>query len=195
MSMNNNQPLFIDFEASSLNMIESYPIQVAYSMPSGEIICRLINPDFIDDWDDWNFYAEHAIHGFSRKYLRENGWDPFRVALEMNRNLNTQVLYTNAPDYDGFWRDRLFQAVGLERTFRFLSSDELFLSQMKVPISLDELILDMNPINEKKEKLLDEISQRAWQLVSGKQHQADVDVKQLIEMWKIIQNERTADEW
>jgi hypothetical protein len=187
--------LFIDFEASSLNMVESYPIQVAYNLPNGKIVSYLINPYCVDDWDDWDLYAQQAIHGFSREQLRKQGKDPLWVANMMNEQLNGQVLYTNAPDYDGFWRDRLFNAVGMERTFRFSSAYELFYRHIQVPVSLNEIMLNMPPTQSYKEDLVQSISQRAWQKITGQQHQADVDVMHLLKMWEIIQTEGKLAEW
>lgn len=77
----------MDFEASSLSPRNSYPIQVAWSLPDGHIESWYINPRHVDGWDDWDFVAQHEIHGISRSFLADAGRTPAEVAQRLSRLL------------------------------------------------------------------------------------------------------------
>jgi hypothetical protein len=62
-------PVFIDFEASSLNK-DSYPVEVAWVFEDGRSRSFLIRP--APGWTDWSAEAE-AIHGISRDQLDRDG--------------------------------------------------------------------------------------------------------------------------
>ena len=120
-------PRFIDFEASSLSG-KSYPIEVAWSDLEGNIESWLINPqNYPDGWTDWDPSSER-LHGLSRVYLAEHGKPPLMVAQRMNQQLREQRLYSDAPEYDGFWLRRLFEAAGLEPEFRLADATKLLYS-------------------------------------------------------------------
>jgi len=113
-----NMPIFFDVEASSLSG-DSYPIQIAWNDCHGDIHCYLINPFlYPDDYTDWSPESE-LIHGFSRAYLRKHGHKPDYVADDMLKHLGGHTLFSDAPDFDGFWIRRLFQAVNKEIDFKF----------------------------------------------------------------------------
>ncbi len=102
-----NEPIFLDCEASSLDPKHSYPIEIAWGGPDGDIASHLINPyGYMLDWDDWDPYAQSA-HGLSRKFLREQGESPVLVAEVLCEALAGKTVYTDAPEYDGFWVKRL----------------------------------------------------------------------------------------
>ena len=106
------QPSFLDFEASSF---DGYPIEVAISMPDGEIRSWLIRP--ARGWTDWSAKAE-ALHGISRELLARDGVSASEVARELNALLTGRVVYTDSPDYDGRWCRLLFEAAGEQMHFR-----------------------------------------------------------------------------
>ena len=60
-------PVFIDFEASSLDLVSSYPIEVGICFPNGETQSWLIKPHIL--WKDWSEKAAR-IHGISRDKLQ-----------------------------------------------------------------------------------------------------------------------------
>lgn len=100
--------IIIDCEASSLND-DSYPIQIAWvDLETDQHDSFYIRPD--PTWDDWDEYAEHQIHGLSRSFIEHNGL-PLQKACE--RLLNTfkqgDMLFSDAPDYDSFWLNRLME--------------------------------------------------------------------------------------
>lgn len=101
-------PAFIDFEASSLNLIESYPIEVGLCLPDGSLHSWLIRPHVL--WKDWSESAEN-IHGLSRSRLEQEGWVAGDVARHLNALLPDQV-FCDAWTFDSFWLHRLFRAAG-----------------------------------------------------------------------------------
>src|SRR4051812_36508491 len=107
-------PCFVDCEASALKA-ESYPLKIAWANPDGSIESYLIRPHW--SWTDWDDYAEREIHHISRDTLRAEGRPATEVATRMNEALDGRVLYTDAPEFDGHWIGRLFEAAGLAPTF------------------------------------------------------------------------------
>jgi len=108
-------PCFIDCEASSLDA-DSYPTEIGWSLPDGEIKSILINPYSQEDWTDWDFHAQQ-LTGISRKLLREEGHHPFDVATTLNADLKGITVYSDAVDFDGRWCRKLFEAVELKMEF------------------------------------------------------------------------------
>ncbi|WP_148861113.1 3'-5' exonuclease [Marinobacter fonticola] len=108
-----DRPAFIDFEASSLDLIASYPIEVGVSLPDGTLHSWLIAPHVL--WQDWSESAE-AIHGISRDTLLAEGREVRDVAYELNQILSDEV-YCDAWTFDSFWLHRLFRAARLRPNF------------------------------------------------------------------------------
>jgi len=105
------EPLFLDFEASSL---DGHPIEVAISTVDGEIRSWLIRP--APGWTDWSPKAE-ALHGISREMLARDGLPVRDVARHLNVALADRVAYSDSPDFDGWWCKQLFDAAGEEPLF------------------------------------------------------------------------------
>lgn len=118
-------PAFIDFEASSLDLIASYPIEVGICMPDGELHSWLISPHVL--WQDWSESAER-IHGISRETLHEEGMAVTEVAQQLNGLLPDQV-FCDAWTFDSFWLHRLFRAAKTQPTFQLESISMLLNSQ------------------------------------------------------------------
>jgi hypothetical protein len=122
-------PVFLDFEASSLASA-SYPIEVAWSLPDGAIESHLISPASIDRWTDWSAQAER-LHGISLAQLLAEGQSPAWICRRLNEPLAGQIVYTDAPDYDGAWLDELFSACrGGRPSFTLASADELLVGML-----------------------------------------------------------------
>ena len=115
-------PIFIDFEASSLDLIESYPIEVGICMPNGETHSWLIKPHVL--WKDWSRKAA-KIHGISREELEENGTECVEVANALNNLLGDVLVYCDAWTFDSFWLHRLFKTSGLKHSFHIESISAL----------------------------------------------------------------------
>ena len=123
------QPVFLDFEASSLASA-SYPIEVAWSLPDGVIESHLISPAGIERWTDWSTQAER-LHGISRAQLLAEGKAPAWICRRLNEQLAGQTVYTDAPDYDRAWLDELFSACwGGVPSFTLASADELLVGML-----------------------------------------------------------------
>ena len=104
----------LDFEASSLNMAISYPIEVGYTNGVDEW-SSLILPN--EDWFDWD-PASQEIHGIARSELFEHGKPGPEVCATMNKDLAGQVVYCDGGMYDILWLHRLFDAVGVKPEFQ-----------------------------------------------------------------------------
>ena len=115
------QPAFIDFEASSLDLIASYPIEVGICMPDGTLHSWLISPHVL--WQDWSHSAEQ-IHGISRETLEADGIAVSEVASALNELLPEQV-FCDAWTFDSFWLHRLFKAARMTPTFQLESISAL----------------------------------------------------------------------
>ena len=107
-------PSVLDVEASSL---DGYPIEVAISTAGGEIRSWLIRPTW--RWTDWSPKAER-LHGISREMLARDGVPVRDVARQLNEALGDGVVYSDSPEYDGFWCRQLFEAAGEEMRFRIV---------------------------------------------------------------------------
>ncbi len=111
------EPTFIDFEASSLNLIESYPIEVGICPPSGEPVSWLIQPHVL--WKDWSESAER-VHGIRQEALQQEGLQVSRVTQLLNQHLSGTV-YCDAWTFDSFWLHRLYKAAKVTPTFKLES--------------------------------------------------------------------------
>lgn len=120
-SMTTIQPAFIDFEASSLDLIASYPIEVGICMPDGTLHSWLIAPHVL--WQDWSQSAEQ-IHGISRETLEADGIAVSEVAQALNELLPEQV-FCDAWTFDSFWLHRLFRAARISPAFQLESISAL----------------------------------------------------------------------
>ncbi|MBZ2169629.1 MULTISPECIES: hypothetical protein [Marinobacter] len=119
--INSTCPAFIDFEASSLDLIASYPIEVGICMPDGTLHSWLITPHVL--WKDWSESAE-GIHGISRTLLDAEGIAVREVAHQLNGMLPSQV-FCDAWTFDSFWLHRLFKAARVQPAFQLESISSL----------------------------------------------------------------------
>ena len=99
-------PFIIDIEASSLSE-DSYPIEIGWNDGNGNIDSFLINPDSVAGWTDWSSDSE-KIHKISRDVLIEKGVDPQYICEKLESNFRNQTFYSDAPDWDLKWIDRLY---------------------------------------------------------------------------------------
>ncbi|WP_425263343.1 hypothetical protein [Vibrio owensii] len=113
--------IYADCEASGLSD-DSYPIEIAWIDTDGSQDDFLINPSSGSDWDHWDLSAE-AVHNLKREDCIKKGINVVEAAIRLNSQLRGQVVYTDAPAFDGFWIDRLFQAAQVERLFDIDSID------------------------------------------------------------------------
>jgi DNA polymerase III epsilon subunit-like protein len=104
---------FIDFEASGIAS-DSYPIEVVAVVSSNTTFHALIRP--VSYWAFWSFDAQD-MHGISRDDLNRSGIDTVVLAGHLNQLLSGQVLCSDSPQ-DRFWLDTLYEAAGLEPSFK-----------------------------------------------------------------------------
>ena len=100
------EPCFIDFEASSLDLICSYPIEVGVCLPGGVTQSWLIKPAPL--WRDWSEEAA-KVHGISRDLLEQKGHNVIDVARALNRVIPERAI-CDALTHDSFWLYQLFKA-------------------------------------------------------------------------------------
>ena len=159
-------PCFLDFEASGLDT-NSYPIEVAWSLPTEEVKCYLIKPT--RDWVKgavWNKAAE-ALHGISYASLEREGQDPTWLCQQMNSQLNKQTVFCDGLSYDLVWLKRLFGVSGDSPTFKLKS--------------MQDYCFDLG-LGARQYEIL---SSKARKRAGGKRHRADTDVRYLIELYKM----------
>ncbi|GJL91013.1 hypothetical protein [Hyphococcus sp.] len=115
---------FIDLEASGLSA-RSWPIEVGWCFASDKPQALLIKPSA--DWslDEWSPEAE-ALHGVSHKKIMAKGADPKLVCEKLNAALAGKEVYSDAPDWDGFWLYRLFQSAKIRQNFKLSELSALF---------------------------------------------------------------------
>lgn len=106
-------PNIIDIEASGLSR-DSFPIEVGLALGNGERYCQMIIPD--KSWTYWDHEAE-KVHGITRECLLQHGARTTEVALELNRLLANQVVYSDGWVVDQPWLIKLFFAAGIQQAF------------------------------------------------------------------------------
>lgn len=104
---------FLDFEASSLDLKHSYPIEVGFTL-GDQSYGTLIKP--ISTWTDWDPDAQ-KVHGIFPSDMWNNGMTPRRCCAWMNSILEGKVLWCDGTQWDMFWLKRLFDAGHAKPTF------------------------------------------------------------------------------
>lgn len=119
-------PAILDIEASGFGR-GSYPIEIGFVSAQGGLFCSLIRPE--PDWQHWDDAAE-ALHGISRDLLECYGRSVVWMAGQLNERLAGQTVYCDGWGQDYPWLDRLYDAAGLQPSFklddlrRLLNEDE-----------------------------------------------------------------------
>lgn len=168
-----SSPLFMDFEASSLDLEHSYPIEVAWSDDNGRIESHLIKPERL--WCDWDDYAEDVIHGISREQLRDEGKTADWVVNRMTEVLSDKTLHVDGGQFDWFWCQRLFSTRGYEAKlpFKLKDFDDLLINTFGVWTVINREATDLIKTNVRQS--------------IGKQHRAAVDVEFLQGVYREIE--------
>lgn len=101
---------FIDFEASGLGA-RSWPIEVGWAFEDASGESMLISPS--PDWSMhyWDPKAER-LHGVTLKMLSDLGVSAAIACDRIDAALDRREVYSDAPDWDGFWMMRLYEAAG-----------------------------------------------------------------------------------
>ncbi|WP_375176615.1 hypothetical protein [Marinobacter mobilis] len=104
-------------------MLKSYPIEIAWVDSMGNSDSILIRPE--PDWTYWDAKAE-CVHGIAKEVLVEEGLPVTDAAERLSRALAIETVYSDAPDFDAWWVDRLFKAVKLARDFSIVDLRQLY---------------------------------------------------------------------
>lgn len=162
-------PLILDFEASSLRVPDSYPIEVAWCDTHGAIESHLISPAGVMDWIDWDNYAESTIHHIDRPMLLALGRPHSWVASRMNACLLSNIVYSDNPEFDEHWMRRLFAAADIKPTFR--------LAHVDVALMRLDANSTIGATNRIRRAYLDAKQS------SPLRHRAEADVAYLLDVW------------
>lgn len=125
MTIYDISPAFIDFEASSLDLVASYPIEVGVCMGDGHIASWLIRPYIL--WRDWSESAQQ-VHGITQDALLSDGVEISEVTERLDQLL-PPVVYCDAWTFDSFWLHRLYRAIGRKPRFQLESVSALLSPQ------------------------------------------------------------------
>ncbi len=108
---------------------------------SGAPQAMLIKPD--DSWplDQWDENAQ-ALHGVAYDELVASGAEAGEVCEMLNSVLAGRTVYSDAPDWDGFWFYRLFQAGGIRQAFSVRDFFDVF--RTMAPEVIDEIVDEAN---------------------------------------------------
>lgn len=99
-------PYILDFEASGLDLDDSYPIEVGWinTEDESDFGSYLICP--APHWTYWDKEAE-SIHKIKLETLVHEGLSRFEVADLIQEALQGQVVLSDAPTFEQMWLDRL----------------------------------------------------------------------------------------
>lgn len=167
------EPLFIDFEASSLSF-ESYPIEIAWGGAVGGIESFLISPEDVLGWSDWSLHSQR-IHGLKKKDLLVNGLSPVDVITKVGEKLEGRDVYSDNPDFDGMWFNKLYLGAGIKPPMINLLHIDSLLIETVCPFA-------SNRLEGLQEILHLKVSARNKVAIH---HRAYYDVMYLIELWKL----------
>ena len=158
-------PTFIDMEASGLGNT-SFPIEVAWNNSDGMITSRLVKP--VPDWTSWDLEAER-IHGIQRAELEAHGIPPAEVCALIRASLSGKTAYSDAPELERFWLNRLFQAG------ENVDCPILVLGISQVPV-IRAVCYERGLYDRLKQQALDEV---------GRVHRAEADVAILVRVFEL----------
>ncbi len=144
---------FIDLEASGLSA-RSWPIEVGWCFAGGAPKAMLIQPDEAWSLDDWNPAAE-ALHGIAYDDLMKEGVAADKVCERLNNALAGKLVFSDAPDWDGFWLYRLFQAA--KKRQRFIVSDFSSIFRSAPPEDVDRYIAEAERVAPRTHRAIPDV--------------------------------------
>ena len=114
---------FSIFEASGLGA-RSWPVEVGWVDTSGESDAFLVRPHRAWTMDAWDPTAE-KLHGLKVETLRKEGLPVEHICACLNQKLRGIDVYSDAPDWDGFWLFQLYSAAGAKPSFELSNFGKL----------------------------------------------------------------------
>ncbi len=125
----------IDLEASGLAR-DSYPIEVAWKCSeTGKFDSFLIDPSSVPGWTYWDEFASE-LHCIRRSMLKQEGISVTAAAERLNTALSGCEVLSDAPEYDGFWLKRLFDAADDCPLFELKGLETVLSSEERVQYQL-----------------------------------------------------------
>lgn len=115
---------FLDIEASGLGAL-SWPIEAGWCFLRGTPQTMLIKPSVEWRKEAWDPAAEQ-LHGIPFSLIDRTGRSPADVCRAMNEAFKNADVYSDAPDWDGFWLYRLYGAARMRQSFKLSDFAELF---------------------------------------------------------------------
>ena len=104
----------LDIEASGLEE-GSFPIEIAWiGVNHDEFDTFFIKPE--RHWTHWDEQAE-SIHGLSRSLITRTGISCEKAVSRLDANIVNLDVYSDAPEWDGYWLDLLYSVVEKKRTW------------------------------------------------------------------------------
>lgn len=117
----------LDIEASGLEE-GSFPIEIAWiGINHDEFDTFFIKPE--RHWTHWDEQAG-SIHGLSRSLITRTGIACYEAVCRLDGNMANQDVYSDAPEWDGYWLDRLYSVVEKKRTWT-LKKLNLFYTELE----------------------------------------------------------------
>ena len=134
-------PTIIDMEASGFGP-QSYPIEIGVALESGATLCYLVQPR-----KDWTFWDENAerVHRIPRDILEAHGRPIEEVAHDLNKNVDTETVFSDGWEVDSPWLSQLFERARVPCQFHFSALD-FILSEEQMEIwheAKDRVIAEM----------------------------------------------------
>jgi hypothetical protein len=165
--------VIIDFEASSLPMPGSFPVEIAIGdIDTGEVTSWLIRPT--DRWLKSGFWDPNAekVHGLSREHLREHGRPAAEVAREVRATLKGKTLLSDYPEGEELWLGSLWWAGDIRDPLPYFFSvvHEIYDIANKADMTSDALESKMDDIRHRHPVV----------------HRASLDVLRLINTLRIV---------
>ena len=122
-------PAVLDIEASGFGR-DSYPVEIGFVLPDGQSYCTLIRP--VPGWTHWDPLAEQ-VHRIPLATVLRHGRDVREVATRLNERLAGLTVYCDGWAHDYAWLGTLFEAAGLQPTFR-LENLRVLLSEREASV-------------------------------------------------------------
>lgn len=141
--------MILDIEATSLDHYHGYPIEIAWSLPSGQVRSYLINLSSVADILDWCEFS-HEQHGISLEQSFEEGFEPAMIVQQFLQDLGDSIPYSDAPAHDCMWLSKLFKMAGCALPFnQLLPVNDLYIKELR------QNGFDLHDANEIAERIIE----------------------------------------
>jgi len=127
----NMTAMILDIEATSLDHFHGYPIEIAWSLPDGQVRSFLINLAAVASVLDWCEFS-HEQHGITLEQSLSEGIDPQVVIEQFLEDLGSNIPYSDAPTHDYLWLSKLFKMAGRSLHFgQLMPVHDLYIKELR----------------------------------------------------------------